>query len=177
MSKRHKHQHENKPEGGGEGPAPESSEQAVPTPEERRKRRVWTIVAIVMVLAAAGSVGVLVSLLLGAGSSGPGKDVMACVLTNTDRDFTNKHPKNAKCPPKGAPHVDGLVQEATDTGFNLITVDGTRKSYKVRAPDRPYIDVQHAQSHASLGQPVRIYTKDVDGSDVIIYMVDSPLSF
>jgi hypothetical protein len=115
---------------------------------------------------------VLGSLLLGAGDSSPAKDVMACIPS---RDFTKG--KAHTCPPKGAPHVVGLVQDTTATGFEIVTIDGERRSFKVRPADRPYIDIQHAQSHASLGQPIRVYTKRVDGDTVIIYLDDPPLTF
>ena len=163
-----------------------TEDQQTPDEDERARRanRTWKIVAGIMVVAAAVSMGVLASLLIGAGSSTPADDVLACIQ---DRDFTKStskgsgsggaHAVTEKCPPKGAPHIDGLVQEATDTGFDLITVDRERKSFVVREADRPYIDIQHAQTHAASGQPVRIFTKEVDGEDVIVYMVDSPLRF
>jgi hypothetical protein len=155
--------------------------------KQRRSRKRWKIIAGVMVVLAAISMGVLASLLIGAGNSVPAKDVLACI---PNRDYTKSspsggssgvaggaHPTDAKCPPKGAPHVDGLIQDVTDNGFDLITIDGDRRSYKVRSADRPYIDIQHAQTHANIGQPVRIYTKDVEGEEVIIYMIDSKLQF
>ncbi|MCW2960946.1 MAG: hypothetical protein JWM25_1425 [Thermoleophilia bacterium] len=163
---------------------PTTTPATAPDPEatDARRRRRWIILAVVAVAAAAIAMGVLGSLLLGAGDSVAAKDVMACVPSDESRDFTKAENKEnphevGGCPPKGAPSVDGLVQEATDTGFDLVTIDGDKRSYPVRPADRPYIDIQHAQSHAALGQPVTIYTKRVDGDDVIIYMTDSTLDF
>ncbi|MCW2956660.1 MAG: hypothetical protein JWO69_1529 [Thermoleophilia bacterium] len=157
---------------------PDHQPEAEPAP----RRRLWIILAVLAVLAAATAMGVLASLLIGAGDSVAADDVMACVPSQESRDFTKPENKEnphevGGCPPKDAPSVDGLVQEATETGFDLVTIDGDRRTYPVRPADRPYIDIQHAQSHASLGQPVTIYTKEVDGEEVIIYMADSTLDF
>ena len=152
-----------------------AGDDAPPTAEEERAARTrkrWTIIAVVAVVIALAALGVLGALLLGAGNSSPAKDVMACIPS---RDFTKG--KGHTCPPKGAPHVTGLVQDTTKTGFDIVTLDGKHLSFKVRPADRPYIDVQHAQSHASLGQPIRVYTKVVDGDTVIIYLDDPPLTF
>lgn len=132
------------------------------------------IVLAVTVLAAAVAMGVLGSLLLGAGgsSSAPGGDVRACIL---DRDFTKG--ARANCPPKGAKHYDGLIQNASGATFDLTTVDGEELTFGVRKPDRPYIDIQHAQTHASLGLPVRVFVERIDGDDVIVYMENSTLRF
>ena len=44
----------------------------------------------------------------------------------------------------------------------------------MRTPDKPYIDIAHAQTHASLGQPIRVFTREVDGEDSVVYMDDPP---
>lgn len=145
----------------------------------------WKIAAVVAVVAALGAMGTLGWLLLRAGDDAPSSQVRACV---PNRDFTTSapkagasgtaggaHPTDGTCPPKGARYVDGLVQDATATGFDLITLDGEKESFAVRPADRPYIDVQHAQSHASLGQPIRVWLERIDGEDVIVYLADPPL--
>lgn len=145
----------------------------------------WKIAAVVAVVAAVGAMGSLGWLLLRAGDDAPSSEVRACI---PNRDFTKSapkdgasgvaggaHPTDGECPPKGARHVDGLVQDATATGFDLITMDGEKESFAVRPADRPYIDVQHAQSHASLGQPIRVYLEKIDGEEVIVYLADPPL--
>jgi hypothetical protein len=137
----------------------------------------WKIAAVVAVLAAALSVGVLASLLF-AGGSGAGGDVLACVPS---RDYTKNSDPNAgdTCPPKGAKYTDGLVEKAEGGDFTIRSIEGGRlgKTLKlfVREPDRAYIDVQHAQTHAALGQPVRVFTKPYEGREIVIYMEDSPL--
>lgn len=134
--------------------------------------RAWKIAAVVSVVVAVAVLGVLASLLVGAGGSEPAKDVRACI---PDRNFTKG--KKPRCPPAGVPYVDGLVGDTTGTGFDLRGMDGSQHHFTVRGPDKPYIDVQHAQTHASLGQPVRIYHRKIDGRDSVVYMVDSPLQF
>ena len=146
-------------------------------PAERKGGRGWRIAAIVAVLAAATSLGVLGSLLLGGESGGPGGDVLACIPS---RDFTEGAKKSGDtCPPKGAPYTDGLVQKSESGSFTLQPIRqgslGKELKLTVREPDRAYIDVAHAQTHAALGQPVRVYTKKHEGQEVVIYMVDSPL--
>lgn len=145
-------------------------------PAESKGGRGWRIAAIVMVLAAVTSLGVLGSLLWGE-SGGPGGDVLACIPS---RDFTEGAKKSGDtCPPKGAPYTDGLVQKSEGGSFTLRPIQGGSigKDLKltVREPDRAYVDVQHAQTHAALGQPVRVYTKKHEGQEVVIYMEDSPL--
>jgi hypothetical protein len=80
-------------------------------------------------------------------------------------------------PPKGAPYVDGLVISAKVGSFLLQTQQGQRMQLPIRVPDRPYLDVQHAKSHAALGQPVRITTKRVHGKNYAVCLEDSPLIF
>ncbi|MCW2924341.1 MAG: hypothetical protein JWM98_1745 [Thermoleophilia bacterium] len=157
--------------------------------------RGWKIAAGVAVLAAAVSIGVLGSLLLGGSDAKPKADVRACIIK--DRNFTgNDVPKaEAKlerndgtvlvtgngrgldCPRKGDHVRTGLIQGSSDTGFELRAVigpdRGKRLNFEVRKPDKPYIDIAHGQLHASLGQPVRIYTRKVDGKEVVVYMDDA----
>lgn len=129
----------------------------------------WLLLGAIVVLGLAlGAAGVFWWTSAG---EGEGK-VMACV---PDRDNMSE----SKCPPKGAPYVDGIVQKATSGKFTLQPIDGGQmgksRELFVRAPDRPYIDVAHAQTHAALGQPVRVYTKRIGGKEAVIYMVDSPV--
>lgn len=137
----------------------------------------WKIAAVAAVLAAAVSIGVLASLLF-AGGSGTGGDVLACVPS---RDYTKDSDPNAgdTCPPKGAKYTDGLVEKAKGGDFTIRSIEDGRLGKKldlfVREPDRAYIDVQHAQTHAALGQPVRVFTKRYEGREIVIYMEDSPL--
>jgi hypothetical protein len=142
---------------------------------ERRaggSRRLWKWLAAIAVIAAAGSVGVLGWLLLNPGQTKVASNVMACI---PNHDFT----KNAKhtCPPSDAQHVDGLVENVTDTTLDVVTIDGKRYSYEVRPADLPYLDIPHAQQHAALGQPMTVYTKKAGGDTVIVYMRDSTINF
>jgi len=155
--------------------------------------RGWKIAAAVAVLAAVGAVGALGALLF-AGGDDPAADVSACVI---DRDFTSDdgptdaerakevnngivavrgNGKGLSCPPKGTTANTGLVQKTTDGGFTMREVDGAtlgeEVTLTVREPDRPYIEIAHAQTHASLGQPIRVYTDEVDGEEVVVYMDD-----
>jgi len=146
------------------------------TPEERsrarRTKRLWIGAASVAVLAALLAVGVLASILLGAGDTKVASDVMACIST---RDFTDGAKNN--CPPKGAKRVDGLIESATNSRIDVVTIDNQRLTYVVRPPDVPYLDIPHAQQHAALGQPTTIYSKRLNGDAVIVYMKDSTLNF
>jgi hypothetical protein len=154
-------------------------------PASSGSSRFWKIAAVVAVAAAALAMGSLGYLLFAADDSNVGSDVRACI---PNRDFTASAPKGGSsgiagdtaktetCPRKGDKYVEGLVQEATATGFDLVTMDGDKRSYKVRPADRPYIDVQHAQSHATLGQPVRVYLEKIDGEWCIVYLTDPPLT-
>ena len=108
----------------------------------------------------------------------------ACVLDPASRDFTKKgeregHAKPANCPPKGAKQADGLVEKTSDGGFTMREIVdgriGDTIELHVRKPDRPYIDIAHAQTHAALGQPIRVYTLEIDGRDSVVYMEDAPL--
>lgn len=140
------------------------------TLKKQTSQRFWKIAASITVLCAIASMSLLGYLLIHAGSSKVASDVKACI-----DDYSASANSKPKCPPKNTSFVDGLVKDATDTGFDLVTSSGEKKSYKVRPADRPYIDIQHAQTHASLGQPVRIYIKKIDGEKVIVYMTDPPL--
>lgn len=157
---------------------PEPDQDAQPEPEPGEGRG-WKIAAIVAVLAAAASVGVLGSLLLAGGgdSEGPGEDVMACVPS---RDFTDEsEDAGDECPPEGAERIDGLVQKTSEGGFTIRRLEGGNVGetveLHVREPDRPYINIAHAQTHAALGQPIRVYLEDVDGRKAVVYMEDAPL--
>lgn len=152
---------------------------------ERKKQKLWWIAAGIAAAAAAVSIGVLASLLIFAGHSVPNSEVRACI---PNRDFTKDAPSGGDsgiagvhvtpegCPPEAAYHIDGLVQEATETGFNLVTLDGKREEFAVRPADRPYIDIQHARTHASLGQPIRIWIEKINDEETIVYMEDPPLN-
>lgn len=109
---------------------------------------------------------------VGTASKAAGK-VLACV---PDR----AHMSESKCPPAGTPYIEGLVGKSQDGVFTMRVLSsggtyGKSKTLYVRKPDRQYIDVAHAQTHAALGQPVRVYFKKVDGKDAVIYMEDAPL--
>jgi hypothetical protein len=141
--------------------------------------RGWKIAAGIAVLAAMVALGALGSLLfLGDGGSGtPAGDVKACVPSH---DFTKTSTDTGdECPPKGAKSQDGLVQKTSKGGFTMQVIEdgklGKVVKLHVREPDRPYIDIAHAQTHAALGQPIRVYTKRIDGQDAVVYMEDAPL--
>ncbi len=80
---------------------------------------------------------------------------------------------------QGCRQRDGLVQKTDAGGFTIREiVDGRiadEVELNVRPPDRPYIDIAHAQTHAALGQPIRVYTLQVDGRESVVYMEDAPL--
>jgi hypothetical protein len=137
-----------------------------------------------MVVAAFASVAVLGALLLTGGSSDVPDDVRACIIPLQEQGFTPKdeqdaHVRPKDCPPKGSTRIDGLVDGTSASGFTLRPIEGGQLgetvSLHVRAPDRPYIDVAHAQTHAALGQPVRVYTLEIDGKQAVVYMEDAPL--
>lgn len=146
--------------------------------------RGWKIAAAAAITAAVVAMGVLGWLLFFGNGSGVAGDVRACVIDPASRDFTKEakksgHAKPANCPPKGAKRIDGLVQKTTDGGFTMRAIRKGRLSdtvkLHVREPDRPYIDIAHAQTHAALGQPIRVYTLSIDGRDSVVYMEDAPL--
>jgi hypothetical protein len=113
---------------------------------------------VIAVLAVAGGllVGGTVALLLAPGKSDP------------------KVPVFADAPaPRSWPHVNGLVVSATGTKFVLREPGGTVRKLAVRTADRPWLDVQHAQSHAAVGQPVNVYYCRYDGKVVAIYLEDA----
>lgn len=165
-------------------PEPEDTTQDEPRLGDANSR-FWKFAAVFAVIAAVAAIGSLGYLLFAADDSEIASDVRACI---PNRDFTASAPEGGSsgipgddsttetCPRKGDKWVEGLVQEATATGFDLVTSDGEKASYKVRPADRPYIDVQHAQSHASLGQPVRIYLEKIDGEECIVFLTDPPLT-
>lgn len=146
--------------------------------------RGWRIAAAVAVAAALTSIGVLGALLLGGGEA-PADDVRACIVDPASRDFTKRdereeHARPDDCPPEGARQIDGLVQETDSGGFTIREIlDGQRLGdvveLHVREPDRPYIDIAHAQTHAALGQPIRVYVQEIDGRESVVYMEDAPL--
>lgn len=178
------------PEGQTDGSAPGAS-------------RGWRIAAVVAVVAAAVSMGMLGSLLVFGGTSDVPQDVEACVLERdfTDEDESTSgaghkggaDPEDARtdvvevdgngtgrnCPPAGATITIGLVEKSTDGGFTIRMIERGRLTDSVelfvRAADRQYIDVAHAQTHASLGQPVRVYTREIEGRESVVYMDDPPL--
>jgi hypothetical protein len=146
----------------------------------RRGGRGWKIAAFVSVVLAAVAVGVLGSLLFFGGSSTKASDVRACIDTGGSRDFSAGAKKDLPCPPKGAKATIGLVQKTSSGSFTIRVVrngklSGDIKQLHVRKPDQPYIDVAHAQTHAALGQPIRVYTKVIDGTESVVYMDDPPL--
>ena len=138
--------------------------------------RAWKAAAGIAVVCALAAAGVLAWLLF-AGSDGPADDVRACV--KTAHDFAKTTTAAETCPPAGAKQMDGLVEKTTSGGFSIRLIEGGRmtRSIKlhVREPDRAYIDVAHAQTHAALGQPVRVYTEKIDGVESVVYMEDAPL--
>ncbi len=80
-------------------------------------------------------------------------------------------------PPASVKYVDGLVINSLSREIRLMLKDRSERVIHVRAPDKPYIDIQHAQTHAALGQPVRLYYKRVGGTDCAVFMEDSPVAF
>lgn len=146
---------------------------AAPAGDGERAARRWRIAATILAVAALLAMVGVGALLVTAGREEPSERVLACV---PNRDFTSTaKDKGPKCPPPGARYVDGIVRRVTEEGIELVTLDGQERTVAVRSADRPYIDVQHARSHAALGQPVRLYVKEFEGRDVVIYMVDPPL--
>lgn len=167
-------------------PAPAVDTSASPTASDDAagSGRGWKIAAIAAVVAALASIGVLGALLFTGGSSKVGDDVRACIIDPASRDFTAKgkesgHAKPANCPPKGSIKTDGLVDKTSKGGFSLRRIEagklGEKVTLHVREPDRPYIDIAHAQTHAALGQPIRVYTLEIDGRQSVVYMEDAPL--
>ncbi len=144
--------------------------------------RGWRIAAGIAVAAALVALGVLGYLLFAGGSTDPKDDVRACIIDPGSRDFTKDakdHAKPANCPPKGSKQADGLVEKTSKGGFTMREIrDGRLEdtiTLYVREPDRPYIDIAHAQTHAALGQPIRVYTKEIEGRQSVVYMEDAPL--
>ncbi len=171
---------------------PQSTDEAAELDEEfgaanAGSSRGWKIAAVLAVVASLCSVAVLAVLLFGGDSGSDAKgEVRACIIDPSTRDFTKdspaqqRHQRPKDCPPKGAKQMDGLVTKTTTGGFTMRRiVDGElqdeRVKLYVRTPDRPYIDIAHAQTHAALGQPIRVYTQRIDGRDAVVYMEDAPL--
>lgn len=152
-----------------------------PTPTEDGGGKGWKIAAGLAVLAAMVALGALGSLLFAGGDGGsdePAGDVRACI-PSTDFREQAKDDSGDECPPKGAKRLDGMVKKTTDGGFSIQVVEGGELGEEVqlhvRKPDRAYIDIAHAQTHAALGQPIRVYIEEIDGKDSVIYMEDAPL--
>ncbi len=160
---------------------------AVPDPEgdpDGGSGRGWKIAAGIAVVAAFVSIGVLGALLFGGSSQDVADDVRACIVDASSRDFTkdaekSDHARPDDCPPEGATMTDGLVKKTSDGGFTMQEIVdgrlGDEVTLNVREPDRPYIDIAHAQTHAALGQPIRVYTLEIDGERSVVYMEDAPL--
>lgn len=141
--------------------------------------RGWRIAAMVAVLAAMVALGALGSLLFARGGRGdePTADVRACIPS---RDFrAGAKDDGDTCPPRDATRLDGMVTRTDEGGFTIQVIEdgqlGESKELHVRPPDRPYIDIAHAQTHAALGQPIRVYLQEVDGRESVVYMEDAPL--
>lgn len=156
---------------------------AQPAPDERTgSGRGWRIAAAIAVLAALAAAGTLGFLLFAGGSTDPGDEVRACIIDPASRDFTESGKDDVKppnCPPKGSRQQDGLVEKTSEGGFSMREITdgrlGDTITLYVREPDRPYIDIAHAQTHAALGQPIRVYTKEIEGKRSVVYMEDAPL--
>jgi hypothetical protein len=125
-----------------------------------RRGRVLMIVGIVLVGLLLGGVGTLLA--VGGFGGGGDEDVRAYQQRPPEGKFET---------------VDALVISAKASSMVLQPRTGKRQTLGIREPDRPLIDVQHAQSHAALGQPVRVYWDTIDGERVIIYLEDSPEIF
>ncbi len=80
-------------------------------------------------------------------------------------------------PPSSVKYIDGIVIFAGPGQMRLMLRNRSERSLHIRKPDQPYIDIQHAQSHAALGQPVRVYYKPIDGKKSVVFMEDSPVVF
>ncbi len=150
----------------------------VEAPRDGRGGRGWRIAAVVSVALAGIAVGGLGSLMLGGSEREALGTVLACVVEPADATEAPAD-SDPDCPPEGAPYTDGLVEKAEGGDFTIREIQqgrlGDTIELFVRREDRPYIDIQHAQTHAALGQPVRVYTKKYEGREVVVYMEDSPL--
>lgn len=163
-----------------DAPASDTSAPAPIAEEGAGDGKGWKIAAGIAVVLALVALGALGSLLFGGGAGGDeaAGDVRACI---PNRDFREeaKDEDGPTCPPPGARKLDGLVQKTDGGGFSIQVIDGGEigKTVKlhVRKPDRAYIDIAHAQTHAALGQPIRVYIEEIDGRDAVIYMEDAPL--
>lgn len=141
-----------------------------PEPDTTLRRSRTSRVALWASMALAGAVVGAIVAIMTAPVRGDGPPVLACSVQPV-----------GTCPAKGAPFVDGLVKSASAGSFTLELLEGrsrgsgATRTFYVRKPDRVYIDVGHAQSHAALGQPVRVYSKRIGGKDIVIHMQDAPL--
>lgn len=147
-----------------------------------RSGRGWRIAAVIASLSALAALGALGFLLFAGGSTEPDDDVRACIIDPGSRDFTKDgkvHAAPKNCPPKGSTKADGLVEKTNEGGFTMREIRdgrlGDTITLYVREPDRPYIDIAHAQTHAALGQPIRVYTMEIEGRTTVVYMEDAPL--
>ena len=120
--------------------------------------------------------GLRLALIIG-GSFGGLAIVAVAVLLLLPGGSSNNVEAYRNTPPRSVKYIDGLVITATGSTFVLQTQDHEHATLFVRQPDRPYIDVQHAQTHASLGQPVRVFWKTIDKRRTVVYLADSPLIF
>jgi hypothetical protein len=135
--------------------------------------RRWRIAAMVLVPLAVLSMGGVAWLLLNARGDAGDELVLACIPS---RDFTaDAEGERVTCPPEDATYVDGLVLEATDEHMDLRLLDGGSIQVRIRTPDRPWIDVPHARQHSALGQPLRVFTIEHEGEDVVVWIEDPPL--
>ncbi|MEO6867076.1 MAG: hypothetical protein ABI200_03565 [Gaiellales bacterium] len=146
-----------------------------------RAHRGWRIAAIVLVVLAMVALGALGSLLF-AGTPEAADNVRACIPTRVvSQDESGTHVESQECPPKGAKQTDGLVQKTDEGSFTIREIRAGKLAdsvtLHVREPDRPYIDIAHAQTHAALGQPIRVFTLEIDGVDSVVYMTDPPADF
>lgn len=126
-----------------------------------RGRRIAITVAIVLAGLALGAIGTLLAF-GGFGVVVGGDDVRALQQRPAKGEYE---------------YFDALVIEANDDSMVLQERTGRRQTIVIREADRPLIDVQHAQSHAALGQPVRVYWDEIDGERSIVYLEDSPEIF
>jgi hypothetical protein len=77
---------------------------------------------------------------------------------------------------KDAPYYQGYVARDADSESMPILLDnGKRVELSIREEDRAYIDWQHAQSHADLGQPIRAYWRKDGDRKAVIFIMDAPL--
>lgn len=125
--------------------------------------RSWlTVLLVVVAVVGAAGLGSLAVLVLTSGDKG---------VSSTEVWATTNTPK------KGTPYLDALVVDATQSSFRLQTRDKKTHKLYLRKPDAPYLQIEHAQSHAALGQPVRVYYRTVDDKRYAIWLEDAPVIF